>query len=932
MNSLRDTLKKEILLIDGGFGTYIQSLGLNDSDFGDKLGCMEYLNHSYPALVEKVHAGYLEAGAMAVETNSFGGNILKLSEYGLADYVFGLNREAAKIARKAADRFSTKKEKRFAIGSMGPTGKLPSSTDPVLGDVTYYKLKEMFARQAEGLIAGGVDALLVETGQDLLEMKAAVSGARDAVRSAGKDIVIMAQFTLGEGARMLLGTEVSAAMASLGYLGVDVIGINCGTGPKEMELPVKFLSENCGAYISCIPNAGLPRDVDGKAVYPLKPAEMAAIMANFVRKYGLDMVGGCCGTTPEHIKAIAEKLKDIKKRKRAVGGAFVASSYRAFPVEVMTPPIKIGERINTQGSKRMKELLLSGDLDGIVELGKDQEEAGAELLDVCVVLTERNTEKEDIITLTKKLAESVKIPLAIDSTDPDVIQAALSNYPGTAFINSANLEDGGLKAGKIFGLAAEFGAFVICLVIDKKGMARTAGEKISVAKEIYKIAVKEYGLKPHQLVFDMLTFSLGSGEKEYAGSAKETFEAIKRVKKELKGALTVLGVSNVSFGLPKDGRSVLNAVYLAHAVKAGLDFAIVNPSQYIEYKKIPVKQRTLSENLIFDRNAGSLEKFTAYFMKGKTTKSEPALKSKKTPIEKRLAECVIQRNKRDIEALVGEALEKFTAQEIIGDILLKTMREIGDKLASGELVLPYVLQSAEVMRKALEVLGKHLPKDDIYKKGRIVLATVFGDVHDIGKNLVKMILSNNGFDVIDLGKQVPAEKIIEEAKRLQADAVGLSALLVSTARHMRSFVQALSDAGLNFPVLIGGAATNSLFAKDISILRDKSVYRGGVFYAKDAFQGLNFAEVLVDKVEKGRLKDEYLREVKEYMTRGKGPAFAKATAGRQGARGKERGGGVQVLNQNHEPRLPFVASAKKGTTPALRSLGEEGSHEPHVLK
>ncbi len=893
--TLREKIKKDLLLLDGAFGTYAESLGLRDADFKDKPACMEYLSLVRPDFISKIHTDYLEAGSDAVETNTFGANAVKLAEHGLEKSVYDINLASTELARSVADNFATASWSRYVIGTMGPTGKLPSSTDPSLGGITYKELKKIYCDQALGIIDGGADALLVETGQDLLEMKAAVSGAKDAISQRKKDLVIMAQCTLANNGRMLLGTEISAFTAVMGYLGVDVMGLNCSTGPVEMESAIRFLSENSPTFISCVPNAGLPIEVGGRVVYPLNPEDMAELIADFVRKYRLDVVGGCCGTSPEHIRSMRKLIKKIKKRK-IPPNRFYASFYKGFDLRDMAHPVKIGERINTQGSRRMKDLLMKEDYDGIVELGKEQQIFGAKILDVCSVLTERATEKKDTVLLTRRLAESVQVPLMIDSTDSDVIEEALANYPGTAFINSVNLEDGGEDAKRVFSLAKEHGSFVVNLVIDEGGMAKTVEQKLKVADRLYKIAHEEHGIEAHRLLFDMLTFTLGTGEKEYADAAMKTYKAIKLLKKRHPGVFTVLGVSNISFGLSKEARRILNMVFLHHVVKAGLDMAIVNPAEYIEYKDIHGKERRLAEDLIFNRRPEALGKFAAHF-------SYKILeKAAKAPVEtaailsarEKLVKCIFDRNKTGIISVVGEALKEYSAEEIINNILMDAMREVGEKLESGEMVLPYVLQSAEVVRKAIEYLEKFLPADSTARKGKVLLATVAGDVHDIGKNLVKMILANNGFSVIDLGKQVPVERIIAEAKRNKVDAVGLSALLVSTARHMKICVQSMHDAGLDYPVLIGGAPTNKEFAKEISSTKDESIYKGGVFYARDAFTGLKIMQSLSDPAARKKALDDY------YSEAGRAREEGEKAKGAPGAPSGEK-----TVKRRKLPQVPF---------------------------
>ncbi|MBF0494617.1 MAG: homocysteine S-methyltransferase family protein, partial [Candidatus Omnitrophica bacterium] len=807
--------------------------------------CMEYLAFSRPDLINKVHNDYFLAGADAVETNTFGANAIKLAEYGLENKVFEVNKKNAELARDSANRYYSPKHTRYVVGTMGPTGRLPSSNDPALGGITYSELKKVFKEQALGLIKGSADALLIETSQDLLEVKAAVGGAKEAMLEAGVSLPVMAQITLNNNGRMLLGTSVFAATASLYHLGVNVIGMNCGAGPLEMEHALGVLSERCPVYVSFLPNAGLPREENGKTVFPLTPDEMARVMSDFLSKYRLDVIGGCCGTGPEHIKAMREI---VGRQKRSFNGTtrIFASFYEGYDVDDMPKPVIAGERVNTQGSKKVKELLLSNEYDGIIEIGRAEERKGAAILDVCAVLTERNTEKEDAVYIFKRLAESVKSALMIDSTDTGVIEAAAASYPGTCFVNSVNFEDGGTKAGKVFGIAKEFGSFVIALVIDEKGMAKTLEHKMLVAERIYELGVNKYGLMPHQLVFDMLTFSLGSGEAEYADSAVSTFDGIRKLKEKHPGVLTTLGVSNVSFGFPKQSRKIMNAVFLHHAVLAGLDIAIVNPEHYLEYERIDIREREICENVIFNKVPAAVGDLLEYFGSKQDVDTAEKRKDDALPLDEKLRNCVINRESAGLPGLLNEELKTRRAEDIINGTLLAAMREVGEKLDSGELVLPYVLQSAEVMRRALLYLKDFLPKERAVTKGTIVLATVFGDVHDIGKNLVKMILENNGYTVIDLGKQVSVERIVEETEKNKADAVGLSALLVSTARGMKSCVKAFAERGWKIPILIGGAPINENFAREISILDDKNVYKGGIYYARDAFVGLRLAEELLN--------------------------------------------------------------------------------------
>ena len=859
---LRETLRVKTLILDGAFGTYIEDKIGREKLTDMASGCMERLSVAFPEAVSGIHADYLEAGADAVETNTFGGNALKLGEYGLARDAYGINMESTRLARKQAERFSTGKWPRFVIGTMGPTGKLPSSSDISIGALTYAELVGIFRDQAAAIIDGGADAILIETGQDLLEMKAAVNGARQALKEKRKDLPVMAHATLSNNGRMLLGSDVSAFMGVMGSLGVDVVGLNCSTGPAEMEGAIRLLSSYAPCFVSCVPNAGMPAEDRGRLVYPMSPSEMAGIMVRLAEKYRIDLIGGCCGTTPGHIEAVRAELGKYAKREFFTGH-FCASSYRGFDLATMPRPVRIGERMNTQGSRKMKSLVENDDHDGIVELAKTQERAGAHLLDLCVALTSRSTEREDAALLVRRLAESVEVPLVIDTTDVDVMKQALECYPGTAVINSANLEDGGIKAGKVFSLAREHGAFVLCLAIDEKGMAKTAKRKMEIVDRLYRMAGKDYGLSPGRLVFDLLTFTLGTGEKEYQGSAVETIKAVGMLKKKYPGVFSVLGVSNVSFGFSRPSRKVLNMAFLGAAVEAGLDMAIVDPSEYIPAGDLDRHERKLAEDLVFNRSPEALNLFMDYFSAKDPSKENapPPERSipEDIPIEERISRCVISRDSSRIIPLVKEALAVVPAEKIINEILMGTMERVGEKLDKGEMVLPYVLQAAEVMSRALEYLEKHIKPGDARKRGKIILATVEGDVHDIGKNLVKMILANNGFDVTDLGKQVTVERILDQARKIKPDAVGLSALLVSTSRHMKRCVEAMDRAGLEYPIVVGGAPVNESFAIDIAKLDGGRVYGGGVFYSRDAFAGLNIMKMLV---EEGK-KEELLRQYRE---------------------------------------------------------------------
>ncbi len=860
-------MKKRTIVFDGAMGTQIQKCNLTPVDFGaeELEGANDHLVITRPDVIRDIHRLYLEAGADVIETNTFGASRLKLEEYGLTT-VAEHNREAAVLARASADEFSTEENPRFAFGSIGPTGMLPSSDDEALSAITYDQLRDIFQEQAYHLIEGGVHGLLIETSQDILEVKAAIAGCHLAKEQAAKagliqdpgEIILQVQVTLDSNGRMLLGTDIKAALAILEPLPVDVIGLNCSTGPVEMRESVRYLLENSSKPISVIPNAGMPVNVDGQAVYRMNPGAFAKEIFSFIEEFGLHVTGGCCGTSPEHIKALKQIILDhpeVKPRepqnKRL---AMVASSMTAVSLLQEPAPALIGERLNAQGSRKMKDLLINDDFGAMLGLARSQEESGAHLLDLCLASNERDDEVGTMRRLVKLLSASIATPLMIDSTESNVLEAALKQTPGRPVVNSINLEgDGKTRIHTILPLVKEFGAAVVALTIDEKGMADTADWKLEVAQRIHQIATEEYQLLPQDLLFDCLTFTLATGEEKYNRSAVETLEAIRRIKKELPGALTTLGLSNVSFGLAPHARKILNSVFLYHAVKAGLDTAILNPRDIIPYGELTDEDKRISEDLIFYRHENALPDFIAYFekrapVKGKKQEDSAKVLSSLEPIE-RVRYQVINRLPDAIEDTLAEILKEKSAVETINDVLLPAMKTVGDKFGSGELILPFVLQSAEVMKRAVAYVEQFLDKNDSAQKGTIVLATVYGDVHDIGKNLVKTILSNNGFSVIDLGKQVPVATILEEAEKNSATAIGLSALLVSTSKQMGICIEELAKGEREIPVIVGGAAINRKFSYQISY-QGESYYDPGVFYAKDAFEGLNIANTLISKERK----------------------------------------------------------------------------------
>jgi 5-methyltetrahydrofolate--homocysteine methyltransferase len=874
-----DALQKRVLIFDGAMGTSLQAMNLGAEHFGGEAynGCNDFLVISYPEAVEAVHRSYLDVNVDVIETNTFRSNRITMAEYGLQDRVIEINRTAAALARRVADEYSSADRPRFVAGSIGPTGKLPSADDPDLSNVTYDELADVFREQATGLIQGGVDLLLIETSQDILEVKAAIQGILRAFEDTGKRIPLQAQVTLDTSGRMLLGTDITAAMAILEGLPIDVIGLNCSTGPEHMRDPIRYLGENAALPVSCIPNAGLPLNINGEAVYPLGPEEYASQMAEFVERFNVSVVGGCCGTTPAHLARLVERLGVRQASPRPPERqALLSSSISANFMHQDPAPLLIGERCNATGSRRFKRLLLEEDFDAILELGRDQVAGGAHALDVSVAITERPDELYLMTRVVKKLAMGVDVPLVIDTTEPEVMEAALKIAPGRCILNSTHLEAGRPKLEKVLGLAKQHNAAVLILTIDEDGMAKTADRKVEIARRIYDIAVGEFGFRPEDLIYDALTFPLSTGDPEFANSAVDTIDGIRRIKAELPGVFTSLGVSNVSFGLSPAARPFLNSIMLYHCVQAGLDMAIVNPAHITPVTEIPDEARRLLEDLVVNRHPDALQKVIEHFEDFEVTLPgrEVADPTAGMTAEERLGWAILYRHKEGVEEDIDEIIgrraypsDHESAVYILNQVLLPAMKEVGDRFGSGELILPFVLQSAEVMKKSVSHLENYLEKVEGTSKGLVVLATVYGDVHDIGKNLVKTILVNNGYRVIDLGKQVPAQRIIETAVAEKASAIGLSALLVNTSKQMPLIVNELQQAGLKFPVMIGGAAINRRFGRRILYTEDGSAYQPGVFYCKDAFEGLEVMDALVDPPARKALLDQIYREAEQEMGR-----------------------------------------------------------------
>ncbi len=879
-----DALEKKVLVYDGAMGTSLQNQHLTAEHFGgEKLnGCNDYLVISYPEAVEKVHRSFLEVGVDVLETDTFRSNRLTLGEYGLGERTIEINKAGASLARRLADEYAAKTgQPRFVAGSIGPSGKLPSADDPELSNMGFDELADLFREQAIGLLQGGVDVLLIETSQDILEVKAAITGIQKAFKETGIWLPLQAQVTLDVTGRMLLGTDITAALTILEDLPIDVIGLNCSTGPEHMREPIRVLGELATLPVSCIPNAGLPLNVDGQAVYPLEPQPFVDALVEFVEKHHISVVGGCCGTTPAHLKLLVEKLGGHPHPARPEESApRLSSSITAIAMRQDPPPTLLGERCSAQGSRKFKRMLLEEDYDGILEMAREQVAGGAHALDISCAVTERPDEAELMRKVVKKLEMGVEVPLVIDSTEVDVLEIALKTAPGRCLINSTHLESGRAKADKIFGLAKTHNAAVIVLTIDENGMAKSAQRKLEVAKRIYDIAVNDHGLRPDALVYDALTFILSTGDAEFLNSAVETIDGIRLIKENLPGVLTSLGVSNVSFGLSQSARPVVNSVMLYHCVKAGLDMAIVNPAHIKPYAEIDPVERELADDLIFNRRPDALQRVIQHFenIAPEEEGSNQVDPTEGMSPEQRLHWSILHRHKEGVEADIDAIIQRDSASsgsptrhevavKTLNTVLLPAMKEVGDKFGAGELILPFVLQSAEVMKKSVAHLEGYLEKVEGVTKGTVVIATVYGDVHDIGKNLVKTILANNGYTVVDLGKQVPAETIISKAAEINATAIGLSALLVSTSKQMPLIINELQRRNLKFPVLVGGAAINRRFGRRILFTEDGNSYDPGVFYCKDAFEGLETMDQLIDIERKPALLEQMHKDADMEMGR-----------------------------------------------------------------
>ncbi|MDT5269657.1 MAG: 5-methyltetrahydrofolate--homocysteine methyltransferase [Acidobacteriota bacterium] len=844
MSNFLETLKERVIVFDGAMGTSLQAQNLSLDDFGGPRfeGCNENLLVTRPDAVEHVHSLFLEAGCDVIETNSFNGTPFDFEEYGIGHLAYDMNVRAARLAKRIADDYSSKGKPRWVAGSMGPGRKLPT-----LGQVSFNDLKAAYAEQVRGLLDGGADILIVETCQDLLQTKSALAAIFADFKREGRRVPVIAQVTIEVFGTMLNGTEINAALTALEPFPIDVIGMNCGTGPRNMAESLRYLCENARLPVSVLPNAGLPEVKDGKMHYDETPETFAAQVEHFARDFGANIVGGCCGTTPAHLKLLVERVGNLSPKRREAQVLPAASSiFIQQPYVQDASFLIVGERVNASGSKKMRDLLNVENWDGLVSLAREQEREGAHILDVNVDFVGRDG-VHDMHELASRLVTQVKLPLMFDSTEWEKMEAGLQHAGGKSILNSTNYEDGEPRFKKVIGLAQEYGAAVVVGTIDEEGMARTADGKLRIATRAYEQATRELGFPGHDIFFDPLALPISTGIEEDRRNAAETIESLRRIKTELPGCFTILGVSNVSFGLNAASRIVLNSVFLHEAVEAGLDSAIVNASKIVPLNRIPEREREVARQLIYDERRfegevctyDPLTEFTRLFEGVKAKRDEKV--DENLPVEERLKHHIIDGEKVALEDNLKLALETHPALDIINNILLDGMRVVGELFGSGQMQLPFVLQSAEVMKAAVRFLEPFMEKKGgATAKGTMVLATVKGDVHDIGKNLVDIILTNNGYRVFNLGIKQPVEAILQAAEEHKADAIGMSGLLVKSTLIMRENLELMNERGLNVPVVLGGAALTRRYVEEDL----ESLYQGRLFYARDAFDGLYTMDLL----------------------------------------------------------------------------------------
>ncbi|MCH0539463.1 methionine synthase [Streptomyces sp. MUM 203J] len=904
--AFREALASRVVVADGAMGTMLQAQEPTLEDFQQLEGCNEILNVTRPDIVRSVHEAYFSSGVDCVETNTFGANLTALGEYDADERIVELSEAGARIAREVADEFTASTgQERWVLGSMGPGTKLPT-----LGHTTYTTIRDAYQQNAEGLLAGGADALLVETTQDLLQTKASVIAARRAMEVAGYSVPLIVSVTVETTGTMLLGSEIGAALTALEPLGIDMIGLNCATGPAEMSEHLRYLARHSRVPLSCMPNAGLPVLGKDGAHYPLTAPELADAQETFVREYGLSLVGGCCGTTPEHLRQVVERVRGVvppSREARPEPGA--ASLYQTVPFRQDTSYLAIGERTNANGSKKFRTAMLEARWDDCVEMAREQIREGAHMLDLCVDYVGRDG-VADMEELAGRFATASTLPIVLDSTEVDVIRAGLQKLGGRAVINSVNYEDGDgpeSRFAKVTRLAQEHGAALIALTIDEEGQARTAEKKVEIAQRLITDLTGNWGIREEDILVDCLTFTICTGQEESRKDGIATIEGIRELKRRHPQVQTTLGLSNISFGLNPAARILLNSVFLDECVKAGLDSAIVHASKILPIARFDEEQVTTALDLIYDRRAEGydpLQKLMALF-EGATAKSLKAGKAEELaalPLEERLKRRIIDGERNGLEGDLDEALTARPALEIVNETLLDGMKVVGELFGSGQMQLPFVLQSAEVMKTAVAYLEPHMEKSDAEGKGTIVLATVRGDVHDIGKNLVDIILSNNGYNVVNLGIKQPVSAIVEAAEEHRADVIGMSGLLVKSTVIMKENLEELNqrDLAAKYPVILGGAAlTRAYVEQDLH-----EVYEGEVRYARDAFEGLRLMDALV-AVKRG-VPGAALPELRQRRVRATAGAAAEAASAAGGAAGPQEGAvRSDVATDNRVPEPPF---------------------------
>jgi len=913
-------LADQVLVFDGAMGTSLHSLELPLSDYAGLENCSEILNATRPDAIAAVHRSFLDVGCDVVETNTFGANRIVLAEFGLSDRTYELNRQAADIARQAVDACATPAHPRFVAGSVGPGTKLVS-----LRQVDYDEMLASYLEQMRGLLDGGVDLLVIETCQDILQTKTAIQAARLAFRSCGREVPIVCQVTMETTGTMLMGTDMAAALTAVEtYPEVDVIGLNCATGPQEMSEHVRYLAKHATRYLSVLPNAGLPQLVDGKPHFPLSPDEMARWLREFVTVDGVDVVGGCCGTTPAHLQAVVEAVRGAHRKARTPQHeAAVTSLYTAVPMRQETSFLIVGERCNTNGSKQFKKLLEAGDVDGMLAMAGDQLREGAHVLDVCVDFVGRDG-VPDMQLVLNRFGSDVNAPLMLDSTQPEVIEAGLKLAGGKCIVNSVNLEDGEERLARIARLLRQYGAAVVALTIDedpREAMAKTADRKLAIATRLHDLLTRKYGVHEENIFFDCLTFPITTGNVEDRRLALETLEGISRVMREFPRCQSILGVSNVSFGLQPAARVVLNSAMLYEATQKGLTAAIVHAGKILPRTQISDARWAAALDLIYDRHThgNPLERFIGLFAAGEQIGQKAKIAD--LPIEDRLRQRIIDGQKVGLEDDLEAALRQYAPLDIINNLLLDGMKTVGELFGSGQMQLPFVLKSAETMKAAVAYLEPRMERVAGHSRGKLVLATVRGDVHDIGKNLVDIILTNNGYQVYNLGIKQPIGSIINAWKEHQADAIGLSGLLVKSTVVMREDLEVLNENGITVPVILGGAAlTRRYVEQDL-----RKVYRGPVHYAKDAFEGLN----LMGEIVAGAAEPEAAEAAP--VSGGVATVAAALPPARDGetiAREAEQRRGLQDVDAEELAAAPLAGQAAVGAASAGRPRSDIGHTYP----